>query len=291
MEEINTFLADIGSVIWGPFVLIPLLLGTGLFLTIRLRALQFRKLAPALRLGLVKRKDDGGEGDISQYQALTTALAATVGVGNIVGVATAIALGGPGALFWMWITALVGMASKYSEAFLGVRYRVTDARGEQSGGPQYYLHRGFAEIFGRTGGRVGLVLSIVFAVFAVLASFGIGNMTQGNAVATQLENSFGVSHVTTGIVLFVLTGAVLLGGIKSIGRVTAGFVPLMILLYIIGGLVVLVVNAEQIPAAFALVFTDAFTGTAAVGGFAGSAILYAIQMGVARGIFSNESGM
>ncbi|OAH58052.1 sodium:alanine symporter [Dietzia cinnamea] len=291
VEEFNTFLADIGSVIWGPFVLIPLLLGTGLFLTIRLRALQFRKLAPALRLGLLKRHDDGGEGDISQYQALTTALAATVGVGNIVGVATAIALGGPGALFWMWITALVGMASKYSEAFLGVRFRVTDARGEQSGGPQYYLHRGFAEIFGRSGARVGLVLSIVFAVFAVLASFGIGNMTQGNAVATQLENSFDVSPVTTGIILFVLTGAVLLGGIKAIGRVTAGFVPLMILLYIIGGLVVLVVNADQIPAAFGLVFSDAFTGTAAVGGFAGSAILYAIQMGVARGIFSNESGM
>ena len=291
VEEFNTFLADIGSVIWGPFVLIPLLLGTGLFLTVRLRALQFRKLGPALRLGLLKRHDSGGEGDISQYQALTTALAATVGVGNIVGVATAIALGGPGALFWMWVTALVGMASKYSEAFLGVRFRVTDARGEQSGGPQYYLHRGFAEIFGRSGARVGLVLSIVFAVFAVLASFGIGNMTQGNAVATQLENSFGVSQVTTGIVLFVLTGAVLLGGIKAIGRVTAGFVPLMILLYIVGGLVVLVVNADQIPAAFGLVFSDAFSGTAAVGGFAGSAILYAIQMGVARGIFSNESGM
>lgn len=291
VEDFNTILADIGSVIWGPFVLIPLLLGTGLFLTIRLRMLQFRKLAPALRLGLLKRKDDGGEGDISQYQALTTALAATVGVGNIVGVATAIALGGPGALFWMWITALVGMASKYSEAFLGVRYRVTDARGEQSGGPQYYLHRGFAEIFGRTGGKVGLVLSIVFAVFAVLASFGIGNMTQGNAVATQLENSFGVPHLTTGIVLFVLTGAVLLGGIRAIGRVTAGFVPLMIMLYIVGGLVVLVVNAGEIPAAFGQIFSDAFTGTSAIGGFAGSAILYAIQMGVARGIFSNESGM
>ncbi|WP_264888729.1 sodium:alanine symporter family protein [Dietzia sp. NCCP-2495] len=291
MESFNTILSDIGSVIWGPFVLIPLLLGTGLILTIRLRALQFRKLGPALRLGLLDRKDDGGEGDISQYQALTTALAATVGVGNIVGVATAIALGGPGALFWMWVTALVGMASKYSEAFLGVRYRVTDARGEQSGGPQYYLHRGFAEVFGKTGGKIGLVLSIVFAVFAVLASFGIGNMTQGNAVATQLENSFGVPHLVTGIVMFVLTGAVLLGGIKSIGRVTAGFVPLMILLYIIGGLVVLVVNAEAIPDAFALVFSDAFTGTSAVGGFAGSAVLYAIQMGVARGIFSNESGM
>ncbi len=291
VEDINTFLADIGSVIWGPFVLIPLLLGTGLFLTIRLRMLQFRKLVPALRLGLLKRKDDGGEGDISQYQALTTALAATVGVGNIVGVATAIALGGPGALFWMWITALVGMASKYSEAFLGVRFRVTDARGEQSGGPQYYLHRGFAELFGRTGGRIGLVLSIVFAVFAVLASFGIGNMTQGNAVATQLDNSFGVPHVTTGIVMFVLTGAVLLGGIKAIGRVTAGFVPLMIVLYLVGGTVVLVVNAGQIPSAFGQIFSDAFTGTSAVGGFVGSAILYAIQMGVARGIFSNESGM
>ena len=277
--------------IWGPFVLIPLLLGTGLFLTIRLRLLQFRKLGPALNLGLVRRKDDAGPGDITQYQALTTALAATVGVGNIVGVATAISLGGPGALFWMWVTALVGMASKYSEAFLGVRYRVTDARGEQSGGPQYYLHRGFAELFGRTGGRVGLVLSLVFAVFAVLASFGIGNMTQGNAVAAQLDNSFGVPVVATGIILFVLTGAVLLGGIKAIGRVTAGFVPLMIVLYLIGGMVVLVVNAEAIPGAFGQIFSEAFTGTSAVGGFAGSAILYAIQMGVARGIFSNESGM
>ena len=291
MQTFTTILADIGSVIWGPFVLIPLLLGTGMFLTIRLRMLQFRKLGPALRLGLLKRRDDGGVGDISNYQALTTALAATVGVGNIVGVATAIALGGPGALFWMWITALLGMASKYSEAFLGVRYRITDARGEQSGGPQYYLHRGFAEVFGKTGGKIGLVLSLMFAVFAVLASFGIGNMTQGNAVATQMENSFGLDPIITGIVLFVLTGAVLLGGIKSIGRVTAGFVPLMILLYIVGGLIVLFVNAEHIPGALGLVFTDAFTGTAAVGGFAGSAILYAIQMGVARGIFSNESGM
>ncbi|MFL0578137.1 alanine/glycine:cation symporter family protein [Dietzia sp. 179-F 9C3 NHS] len=291
MENFASLLGDIGSVVWGPFVLIPLLLGTGLFLTIRLKLLQLRKLGPALRLGFVQRHDEGAEGDISQYQALTTALAATVGVGNIVGVATAIGLGGPGALFWMWITALLGMASKYSEAFLGVRFRVTDAKGEQSGGPQYYLHRGFREVFGEKVGRIGWVLSIVFAVFAVIASFGIGNMTQGNAVATQLENSFDVPLEVTGIVLFVLTGAVLLGGIKAIGRVTAGFVPLMIVLYILGGLVVLVVNADQIPGAFGQVFADAFTGTSAVGGFAGSAILYAIQMGVARGIFSNESGM
>lgn len=291
MDSFNTFLADVGSVVWGPFVLIPLLLGTGLFLTVRLRLLQMRKLGPALRLGILRRHDEGSEGDISQYQALTTALAATVGVGNIVGVATAIAAGGPGALFWMWMTALVGMASKYSEAFLGVRYRVTDARGEQSGGPQYYLHRGFREMFGATGGKVGWVLSIVFAVFAVLASFGIGNMTQGNAVATQLENSFGVPFVVTGIVMFVLTGAVLLGGIKSIGRVTAGFVPLMIVLYILGGMVVLVVNAEAIPGAFGQIFSEAFSGRSAAGGLLGSAVLYAIQMGVARGIFSNESGM
>lgn len=291
MENLASLLGDIGSVVWGPFVLIPLLLGTGLFLTIRLKLLQLRKLGPALRLGFIQRHDEGAEGDISQYQALTTALAATVGVGNIVGVATAIGLGGPGALFWMWITALLGMASKYTEAFLGVRYRVTDAKGEQSGGPQYYLHRGFKDLFGETGGKIGWVLSIVFAVFAVLASFGIGNMTQGNAVATQLENSFSVPVAVTGIVMFVLTGAVLLGGIKAIGRVTAGFVPLMIVLYILGGLVVLVVNADQIPGAFGLVFSDAFTGTSAVGGFAGSAIMYAIQMGVARGIFSNESGM
>ena len=291
MESFNDFLVAVSGVVWGPFVLIPLLLGTGLFLTVRLRVLQMRKLGPALKLGLVRRHDDGAEGDISQYQALTTALAATVGVGNIVGVATAIAAGGPGALFWMWITALVGMASKYSEAFLGVRFRVTDARGEQSGGPQYYLHRGFKEVFGEKVGKVGWVLSIVFAVFAVLASFGIGNMTQGNAVATQLENSFAIPPVATGVIMFVLTGAVLLGGIKAIGKVTAGFVPLMIVLYILGGLVVLVVNAEQIPAAFAAVFSQAFTGTSAVGGFAGAAVMYAIQMGVARGIFSNESGM
>ena len=291
MESLTNVMDVVDKVLWGPFVLIPLLLGTGLYLTIRLRGIQLRKLIPALRLGFVQRGDDGGEGDISQYQALTTALAATVGVGNIVGVATAISIGGPGALFWMWVTALVGMASKYSEAFLGVRFRVKDARGEQSGGPQYYLHRGFAERFGAKGGRIGLVLSIVFAVFAVLASFGIGNLTQGNAVAEQLDSSFGVAPWVTGIALFVLTGAVLLGGITAIGKVTAGFVPLMILLYLIGGTVVLVHNAGEIPSAFGQIFSEAFTGSSAAGGLLGSAVLYAIQIGVARGIFSNESGM
>jgi AGCS family alanine or glycine:cation symporter len=270
--------------VWGPFVLIPLLLGTGLYLTIRLGGLQLRKLAPALRLALVQRADEGADGDISHYQALTTALAATVGVGNIAGVATAIHLGGPGALFWMWVTGLLGMASKYSEAFLGVRFRTTDANGEKSGGPQYYLARAIPN-------RFGLVLSLLFSVFAVLASFGIGNMTQSNTVATSIEGSFGVPVWLTGVVLTVFTGAVLIGGIRSIGKVTAGFVPMMIVFYVVAALAVLLLNVGDIPAALALIVTDAFTGTAAAGGFLGSTFILALQYGVARGIFSNESGM
>jgi AGCS family alanine or glycine:cation symporter len=211
-------LSATASFVWGPWLLIPLLFATGFVLTIRLRGVQFRKLFPALRLGLIDREDDGGKGDISQYQALTTALAATVGVGNIVGVATAISIGGPGALFWMWVTGLLGMASKYSEAFLGVRFRVTDGKGNMSGGPQRYLERGIK-------GPVGKFLAWFFAIAAVIASFGIGNMTQANAVSENLENSFGVDPTITGIVLFILIGAVLLGGIKAIGQVTSGFVP------------------------------------------------------------------
>ncbi|MFD6896536.1 alanine/glycine:cation symporter family protein [Rhodococcus sp. NPDC060086] len=285
MDAVNDFLVEVAGVVWGPFLLIPLLLGTGLLLTIRLRGVQFRKLGPALKLGLITRNDPGAAvGDISQYQALTTALAATVGVGNIAGVATAIYLGGPGALFWMWVTGLVGMASKYSEAFLGVKYRKTDTKGEMSGGPQYYLARAIPNKF-------GLVLSLMFAVFAVLASFGIGNMTQANTVATQLDGTFGVPTWMSGAVMMVLAGAVLLGGIKSIGRVTAGFVPAMIVLYVGAGILVLAVNFGEIPSALGLVFTDAFTGTAATGGFIGSVFMAAMRYGVARGIFSNESGM
>ena len=280
----NEFFSALDSFVWSPFLLIPLLLGTGLWLTIRLGVVQLRMLGPALRLGLIDRKDDGGEGDITQYQALSTALAATVGVGNIVGVATAIGLGGPGALFWMWVTGLVGMASKYAEAFLGVKYRTVDAAGEQSGGPQYYLKKAIPNSFGK-------VLAYLFAVFAAIAAFGIGNLTQGNAVAGNLESAFGLPVEATGAIMFVLVGAVLMGGIKSIGRVTAAFVPMMIILYIAAAIWVLVVNVADIPAAIALVFTDAFTGTSAVGGFTGAGIILAIQMGVARGLFSNESGM
>jgi len=284
LESIQSFLEAVSGVVWGPWLLIPLLLGTGLYLTIRLGGLQFIRLGAALRLGLLRRKDPGSAGDISQFQALTTALAATVGTGNIVGVATAIGIGGPGALFWMWVTGLLGMASKYSEAFLGVRYRTTDAAGERNGGPQQYLERGIPNGFGKA-------LAYTFAVFAVLASFGIGNMTQGNSVASNLESSFSIPTWATGIVLTIVALLVLVGGIKSIGRVTAGFVPIMIVFYVLGALYILIANIGDLPAAIALVFHDAFTGSAAVGGFAGSAIIIAIQFGVARGIFSNESGM
>ena len=284
MESLQNAFDTAGGVVWGPFVLIPLLLGTGLYLTVRLGGIQFRTLGRAMRHGIIDNSDTDGKGDISNYQALTTALASTVGVGNIVGVATAISVGGPGALFWIWVTGLVGMASKYTEAFLGVRFRTTDAKGEISGGPQYYLKRGIS-------GPLGKILGISFALFAVIASFGIGNLTQANAVASNMEGTFGIDPMITGVIIFIFVGAVLLGGIQAIGRITAAFVPMMIILYITAGIVVLILQAGQIPAALALIFTDAFTGTAATGGFVGAGIMLAIQFGVARGIFSNESGM
>ncbi|MDY2941461.1 MAG: sodium:alanine symporter family protein [Varibaculum sp.] len=301
MEQVLTILEAIDSVIWGPFVLIPLLLGTGLWLTIRLAGVQFRKLGPALKLAFIKRDeapsgtsgvvapgtehDVSIEGDISHYQALTTALAATVGVGNIAGVATAIHMGGPGAVFWMWVTGLVGMASKYAEAFLAVRFRTKDAKGEMNGGPQYYLEH-VTKFRG-----LGKSLAIAFAIFATIASFGIGNLTQANSVATQLHDSFGLHPALTGLVMAVATGVVLIGGVKSIGRFTSAFVPMMIILYVGAALIILGLNYDRIPGAIALICHDAFTGTAAVGGFAGSAFIVALQFGVARGIFSNESGM
>ncbi|MEL4356940.1 MULTISPECIES: alanine/glycine:cation symporter family protein [unclassified Luteococcus] len=282
MEE---FLTTLDGIIWGKFMLIPLLLGTGIWLTIRLGGVQFLKLGPALSLALFRRSDaDHEEGDVSHYQALATALAATVGVGNIAGVGTAIHLGGPGALFWMWLSAIFGMAAKYSEAFMGVRFRTLDANGEVSGGPQYYLQRAIP-------GGLGKFLALFFAIAAVIASFGIGNMTQSNSVAAAMHDTFGISPTIVGAVLVVLTALVLLGGIKSISRVTSAFVPLMIIFYVVAGFVVLAINYQGIIPALQLVFTDAFTGTAAAGGFAGAALAQAIQFGIARGVFSNESGM
>ena len=285
VDAINTFLVAVKDLVWGPFLLIPLLLGTGLYLTIRLGGLQFVKLIPAMNLGLVKRRDKGEEeGDISQFQALTTALAATVGTGNIVGVATALSIGGPGALFWMWITGLVGMVTKYAEAFLAVRFRTTDTAGEKSGGPQYYLERGIK-------GPLGKVLGLSFAIFAAVACFGIGNLTQGNSIASNVENSWHVPTWVTGLVLTVLALVVLVGGIRSIGSVTSALVPIMIVFYVGAAIYILLANISDVPAAFGEIFRGAFSGTAAAGGFAGSVILVVIQMGVARGLFSNESGL
>ncbi|MBV2363196.1 alanine/glycine:cation symporter family protein [Streptomonospora nanhaiensis] len=285
MAQLQEILGEISSVVWGPFVLIPLLLLTGLYLTIRLRLLQFRVLFHALWLALFRRTEGGdAQGDISHYQALSTALAATVGVGNIAGAALAITAGGPGALFWMWVVAALGMATKYSEALLGVKYRRPDARGEQSGGPMFYLRYGLP-------GGLGLVLGGAFAVFGAIASFGIGNGTQANTVALQMEDVFSIPPWISGIVLVVVTALVVIGGIKSIGRFASAVVPLMIVFYIVISLLVLIAHIGDLPAAIALVFTEAFTGRSATGGLLGSALLFAIQQGVARGIFSNESGL
>lgn len=292
---IQAILDSIVSFVWGPFFLIPLLLIVGVYLTVRLGGLQFRVLRHALWLALIRRTEGGkdAKGDISHYQALSTALAATVGVGNIAGVALAIGVGGPGALFWMWVTGVLGMATKYGEALLGVKYRRPDSKGEMSGGPMFYLRHGFAEKFGpgSGGAKVGLVLGTMFALFGAVASFGIGNMTQANAVAGQLDSTFGVPTWLSGIVMVVLVAAVILGGIKSIGRFAAGVVPFMIVAYVLASLLVLALYVTAIPAALALIFTDAFTGTSAVGGFLGSAFILAVQQGMARGMFSNESGL
>lgn len=294
MTAIQDFLSAASGFVWGPFLLIPLLLLTGLYLTLLLRGLQFRRFRHAFWLALVKRREaDDVQGDVSHYQALTTALAATVGVGNIAGVGTAINLGGPGALFWMWVTGLVGMATKYSEAFLGVKYRRTDANGEQSGGPMFYLTHGIRDRYGTNGfwGAFGPFLGIFFAIAAAIAAFGIGNMVQSNSVADAVESRFSVPMWLTGLVITVFAGAVIIGGIKRIGQFTSAFVPVMIVFYILGATWVLVANIGALPAALALIFTDAFTGTAAVGGFAGAGFLLVLQYGVARGIFSNESGL
>jgi len=280
-NQISVILNQISSYVWG-LPLIVLLLGTGIYVTIILRGIQFRALIPSLFLAFSKgREDEKSEGDISHFQALMTALSATVGVGNIAGVATAIAAGGPGALFWMWITGLVGMATKYSEAVLAIKYREKDKFGTMSGGPMYYISKGLGMKW----------LGWLFALFASIAAFGIGNMVQSNSVAHALESAFGVSPWITGIVLCGATGFVIIGGIKSIAKVTSTLVPFMIVLYLIGAIISLYVNFEQIPHAFYLIFHHAFTPAAATGGFAGAIIRETITKGVARGIFSNESGL
>ncbi len=281
VSTLDMVVGKIGAFAWGPPMLI-LLVGTGFWLTFALRGLQFRKLGYALYLALVKRKEDTDEpGDITHFQALMTALSATVGTGNIAGVATAIAVGGPGALFWMWITGLVGMATKYAEAVLAVKYRVVDEYGEMSGGPMYYISQGLKMPW----------LGTVFAVFASVAAFGIGNMVQSNSVADAVATTYKIPHMVTGIILMACTAAVVLGGIKKIGKVTGILVPIMIVFYVSGAMYIILANITEVPAALVFIVKQAFNPTAAVGGFAGASIMLAIRMGVARGVFSNESGL
>lgn len=270
------FLTKVSDIIWGPPLLI-LLVGTGIYLSFRISFLQFSKLPYALKLAFSKHQDHSSEGDISHFQSLMTALAATIGTGNIAGVATAVVLGGPGAVVWMWISALVGMATKYSEAILAVKYRTVGKRGQMAGGPMYYIEKGLGWKW----------LAVLFALFGAVAAFGIGSTVQSNSVAAAIQSNFGVNPWITGIVLTVATGLVLLGGIKSIGKVTSYMVPFMAIFYILGGLVIIVLNIDKLPSALSLIFSDAFTGKAAAGGAIGTVIRY----GVARGVFSNEAGM
>jgi AGCS family alanine or glycine:cation symporter len=279
--QLKEYIQILHEYVWG-LPLIILLVGTGIWLTINLYGLQFIKLWHALYLALVKRKEKEDQpGDITHFQALMTALSATVGTGNIAGVATAIAIGGPGALFWMWVTGLFGMATKYAEAVLAVKYRIKHENGLMSGGPMYYLSRGLGWKW----------MGSLFALFASIAAFGIGNMVQSNSVADVLESSFHIPFSVTGLLLAVATGIVIIGGIKSIGRVTAVLVPVMIVFYMGGAIIIILIHYTDVPAVIALILKHAFTPTAGAGGFIGSTVMLTIRIGVARGVFSNESGL
>jgi len=281
VDAINTGLTWLNGIVWGVPMLV-LILGVGLFLTIGLKLRSIFNVPLSFWM-LWRGRRPEGSGEITPFNALMTELSATIGTGNIAGVATAIFLGGPGAVFWMWMTALVGMATKYAEAVLAVRYREKDSRGEWVGGPMYYIKNGLNSWW--------TWLGTVFAAFAGIAGFGIGNMVQANSVSHALENSLSIPLWVTGVVMFVLVGLVLLGGIKRIGAVAGKLVPFMAITYIAAGLLVLVLNVQKIPEAFALIFTYAFSPAAATGGFAGAAVWAAIQFGVARGVFSNEAGL
>ncbi|MBN2644845.1 MAG: sodium:alanine symporter family protein [Desulfuromonadaceae bacterium] len=272
-------MAQVNAFVWGP-VMLAFLVGTGLLLTVRLGGIQLRHLPRALRL-VFSRCAEEAQGDISPFQALTTALAATIGTGNIAGVATAIYLGGPGAVFWMWVCALFGMATKYAEAVLAVHYRQHLPDGTMQGGPMRYLAQGLNAPW----------LGLLFAVMGSLAAFGIGSMVQSNSVAVALQETFQVPPLVTGLLLGLCSAVVIIGGIRRIGRVTEKLVPIMALFYVGGAAIILVKNAGAIPGALALILEHAFSPAAASGGFAGSSVAMAIRFGVARGVFSNEAGL
>jgi len=281
VEALTNWVTAVNGLVWGPPMLV-LILGTGFFLMLGLR------LMPLLRIGYGFRmlwagRHQQGQGNITPFNALMTSLSATIGTGNIAGVGTAIAIGGPGALFWMWCTALVGMATKYAEGVLAVKYREVDERGNYVGGPMYYIKNGL--------GRNWIWLGTAFAIFGALAGFGIGNMVQANSVADALNNKFAIPKAWAGVVMAVMVGLVLIGGIRWIAQVAGKLVPFMAISYVVGGLAVLVFNLDKIPQALYQIVLHAFSPTAAVGGFAGATLMMGIQMGVARGIFSNEAGL
>ncbi len=283
MEALNKVIGEVNSFVWGPAMLVAIL-GTGLFLMIGLRLMPLLKLGAGFRLLWRGRAlGEAGTGEISPFQALMTALSATIGNGNIAGVATAVFLGGPGALFWMWCTALVGMATKFSEAVCAVRYREVDELGNHVGGPMYYIKNGLSKKWHW--------LAPTFAIFGAIAGFGIGNTVQSNSVADVMHATFSVPHWVTGVVIMVLVGLVIIGGIRRIAHVAEYLVPFMAISYLIFGLIIMAIYADGIPTAIALILKHAFTPAAAEGGFAGAAVWAALRFGVARGIFSNEAGL
>ena len=271
----------VSGFIWGPFTLI-LILGTGIFLSLGLKGFTLTYIAVAFKQ-LFSKEEDSSSGEISSFQSLTTALSATVGTGNIAGVATAIFVGGPGAIFWMWVSAVFGMATKFAEAFLAIKYRQKNELGETIGGPMYYIKNGLTSKF--------IVFAYLFATAGMIAALGIGNGVQVNSVSQVINNEFGFSTFSIGIVIAILVALVILGGIKSIGNITSKLVPVMSLVYILGGLLIIILNANQVGYVFNLIVTSAFTTTAATGGFAGATVWMALRYGVARGVFSNEAGL
>ncbi|HOU03923.1 MAG TPA: sodium:alanine symporter family protein [Smithellaceae bacterium] len=277
MQAFHDFIIWLNGYLWGPPILV-LLFGTHLFLTFRLRFIQ-RYIGLGIKLSF--KKDTSGEGDVSQFGALTTALAATIGTGNIVGVATAVTLGGPGAVLWMWLTGVFGISTKYSEALLAVKYRVKTSDGTMLGGPMYALEKGLKMKW----------LAVLFCIFTAIASFGIGNMTQANSISALAGNTLNLSPYITGVMMTILVGIVIIGGIKSIARVCEKLVPFMAICYVIGCLIILALNANYIVPAIALIVKSAFTPHAAGGGFIGATVLMATRYGIARGMFSNESGL
>jgi len=277
MQAFEALVAKLGNIVWGPPMLV-LLVGTHIYLTFRLRFIQ-KYLGKAIKLSLTRTSE--GEGDVSHFGALTTALAATVGTGNIVGVATAVGLGGPGAVFWLWITGVFGIATKYAEALLSVKYRVKNQLGQMAGGPMYVLERGLKMKW----------LGVLFALFTAIAGFGIGVGVQANSIADMVKNTFNIPTWITGLIIAVLTAIVIIGGIKSIARVCEALVPFMAIVYILGCLIIILMNISALPGAIVTILKSAFTGQAMVGGFAGAGVIQAIRYGVARGVFSNESGL